>query len=76
MLFAFLLFNQIEAKKKKKGARKSKESEESAYIRQKHEELAKFIKEDEGHLVDPFLGGYNSQRAKMLQVTFHSLEAI
>ena len=45
-------------------------------MRQKHEELAKFIKEDEGHLVDPFLGGYNSQRAKMLQVTFHSHEAI
>ena len=45
-------------------------------MRKKHEELAKFVKEDEGHMVDPFLGGYNSQEAKMLEVTFHEFNLI
>ena len=60
LLISVLFVHQIEAKKKQKGGRKSRESKESAYMREKHEELAKFIKEDEGHLIEPFLGGYNS----------------
>ena len=57
-LFAYLLFS-IEICTAT--AKKTKESQETAHIRKKQEELAKFVKEDEGHLVEPFLGGYNSQ---------------
>ena len=61
-LFAYLLFSiEICTATAKKTKQKTKESKETAHMRKKQEELAKFVKEDEGHLVEPFLGGYNSQ---------------
>ena len=36
----------------------------------KREQLNKFVKEDEGHLVEPYLGGYNSQKSAILVVEF------
>lgn len=60
----------MEAKKKRK------KSSEEQLLREKNEKLKNFIREDEGHLVEPYLGGYNSQKAKMLTVTFHPFDQI
>ena len=31
---------------------------------------------DDGHLIEPYVGGYNSQHAKMLMATFKPMEEI
>ena len=43
---------------------------------EKEEKLNKFIEEDEGPLMEPYIGGYNSDQATILTVTFHSLTDI
>ena len=45
-------------------------------VRAKYEELAKKVKADDGQLVEPYLGGYNSQQATVLVLNFHPFAKI
>ena len=63
VLFLTILIFAAEAKKKSQ-KRKSDPFE-------KEEQLNKFIEEDEGHLMEPYIGGFNSDQAQILIVKFH-----
>ena len=71
-LFALILLTSLG----KKSKRTSEERLREKVVEQKKERLEKYINEDEGHLLEPYLGGYNSQDSAMLVVTFHSFEEI
>jgi aspartate/glutamate racemase len=38
--------------------------------------MKQFVKEDEGHLVEPYLGGFNSQKSTILIVEFHDFTQV
>lgn len=45
-------------------------------VRSKQENLKAFVKEDEGDLLEPYLGGFNSQKTAMLVVDFHDFSDV
>ena len=42
----------------------------------KERQLFEYLREDEGYLQDPYLGGYNAEDAKMLVVRFKPMTVI
>ena len=38
--------------------------------------MERFVQEDEGYLVEPYLGGYNSNQAAMLQVEYQPFKLV
>ena len=54
----WLLIIIIQAKKRKKKGPSAKD--ENKYLWEKHQQLDQFIKSDQGHKHEPYLGGYNS----------------
>ena len=42
----------------------------SLKLNKRQQYLEQQVLEDEAHLQEPYLGGYNSDRAQMMQVTF------
>ena len=51
-------------------------TKKNARIKRKEKEMYDFLKEDDGQLADPYLGGYNSDEAKMLVVRFKPMDEI
>ena len=60
LLLLFLIIFILEATLAKKKKR----------VSSRREQLNTFVKEDEGDLVEPYLGGYNSQKSTFLVVEF------
>ena len=63
VILVILVISQTLAKKNKK-------------VKEKERQLYDYLLEDDGHLVEPYLGGYNSDDAKMLIVRFKPMQEI
>ena len=48
----------------------------SKRVKKKEKDLKKFIKEDQGDLIEPYIGGFNSNDAPIISVKFKSMEEI
>ena len=54
----------------------STSSKKRQSIKNKRENLKRFVREDEGDLVEPYVGGYNSQKSAILVVEFHDFDEV
>ena len=51
-------------------------AKKNAKAKEKEKKLYEFIEEEEGELLDPYLGGYNSDEATMLIIRFKPMTEI